>query len=75
MAYWQKQRRRFDLPEVIRRLTSDTAEAAGLLDRGVIRTGKKADLNVIDDPARQCAGRFTIAEREHSVHEHVDRAL
>ena len=48
MTYWQKERRRFDLPEVIRRLTSDTAEAAGLLDRGVIRTGKKADLNVID---------------------------
>ena len=48
MTYWQKERRRFDLPEVIRRLTSDTAEAAGLLDRGVIRAGKKADLNVID---------------------------
>ena len=31
MTYWQKQRRRFDLPEVIRRLTSDTTEAAGLL--------------------------------------------
>ena len=48
MTYWQKQRGTFSLPETIRRLTSDTAEAAGLFDRGVIRTGKKADLNVID---------------------------
>ena len=48
MTHWQKERQRFDLPEVIRRLTSDTAEAAGLLDRGVIRAGKKADMNVID---------------------------
>ena len=48
MTYWQRERQTFDLPEVIRRLTSDTAEAAGLLDRGVIRAGKKADMNVID---------------------------
>jgi N-acyl-D-aspartate/D-glutamate deacylase len=32
----------------VRRLTSDTASAAGLGDRGVIAVGKKADLNVID---------------------------
>ena len=35
-------------PELVRRLTSDTARAAGLLDRGVIAPGMKADLNVID---------------------------
>ena len=33
---------------MIRRLTSDTARAAGLHDRGVLRAGMKADLNVID---------------------------
>ncbi len=48
MTYWQKQQQAFSLGETIRRLTSDTAEAAGLLDRGLIRAGKKADLNVID---------------------------
>ncbi len=48
MTYWQKERQTFDLPEVIRRLTSDTAGLAGLLDRGAIRAGMKADLNVID---------------------------
>ncbi|MEQ9121553.1 MAG: amidohydrolase family protein, partial [Alphaproteobacteria bacterium] len=48
LSYWGKQRGRFDTAEVIRRLTSDTAHAAGLKDRGVIRPGLKADLNVID---------------------------
>ncbi len=33
---------------MIRRLASDTARAAGLHDRGVLRAGMKADVNVID---------------------------
>ena len=48
IAHWHKTKQKFDLPEVIRRLTSDTAGAMGLHDRGVIALGKKADLNVID---------------------------
>lgn len=48
MSYWGRERQRWAMPEVIRRLTSDTASAAGLGDRGVIAVGKKADLNVID---------------------------
>ena len=32
----------------IKRLTSDNANAIGLNDRGIIRTGAKADINVID---------------------------
>jgi N-acyl-D-aspartate/D-glutamate deacylase len=38
----------FPLPELVRRLTSDTARAAGLHDRGVVKPGMRADLNVID---------------------------
>ncbi len=48
MSYWGRERQRWSIPEVIRRLTSDPAGAAGLGDRGVIAIGKKADLNVID---------------------------
>ena len=48
MTYWGRERGRFEMEEVIRRLTSDTAIAAGLHDRGIIAVGKKADLNVID---------------------------
>ena len=48
MSYWGRERQRFELPEIIRRLTSDTAAAAGLGDRGKIAVGLKADLNIID---------------------------
>ncbi len=48
MTYWGRERGTFSMPEIIRRLTSDTAAAAGLHDRGIIEVGKKADLNVID---------------------------
>src|SRR3546814_21088938 len=48
LSYWGRERGRWEVPEIVRRLTSDTAGAAGLGDRGVIAVGKKADLNVID---------------------------
>ena len=48
LTYWGRERRRFPVEELVRRLTSDTANAAGLGDRGVIAPAKKADLNVID---------------------------
>ena len=48
MTYWCRERKRFALTDVIRRLTSDTASAVGLGDRGVVAVGRKADLNVID---------------------------
>jgi N-acyl-D-aspartate/D-glutamate deacylase len=38
----------FPVEELVRRLTSDTASAAGLHDRGILRAGMKADVNVID---------------------------
>ncbi|MHB1583268.1 MAG: N-acyl-D-amino-acid deacylase family protein [Acidimicrobiales bacterium] len=34
--------------EVVKWLTADTADAVGLLDRGVVAPGRRADLNVID---------------------------
>jgi N-acyl-D-aspartate/D-glutamate deacylase len=48
LTYWGRERGRFPVEELVRRLTSDTASAAGLGDRGVIAVRKKADLNVID---------------------------
>jgi N-acyl-D-aspartate/D-glutamate deacylase len=38
----------FTLPEAVRRLTSYGAELLGLRERGVVREGWHADLNVID---------------------------
>jgi N-acyl-D-aspartate/D-glutamate deacylase len=48
LNYWGRTRRRFPVEELVRRLTSDPAGAAGLGDRGVLAAGKKADVNLID---------------------------
>jgi N-acyl-D-aspartate/D-glutamate deacylase len=39
---------RFDLPYLVRQHTRDTARTVGLLDRGVLAPGYRADVNVID---------------------------
>jgi len=51
LTYWVRDAtadRRVELPDAIRMLTREPAELVGLLDRGVVRPGAKADLNVID---------------------------
>ncbi len=48
LSHWGRDEKRWDVAELIRRLTSDTAGAAGLHDRGVLAVGKKADVNIID---------------------------
>ena len=51
LTHWCRDRTRgpkLDLAEVIRGQTKDTAEAVGLLDRGVLKPGYLADVNVID---------------------------
>jgi N-acyl-D-aspartate/D-glutamate deacylase len=40
--------RRIPLPLAIRKLANEPAQALGLCDRGVLKLGHKADLNVID---------------------------
>ena len=48
LTYWVRERERWTLEEAIRRLTSDTADLFGFRDRGVLRAGAYADVNVID---------------------------
>ncbi|MDE1174264.1 MAG: amidohydrolase family protein [Parvibaculaceae bacterium] len=50
LTHWCRDRNgeRLDLATVIKAQTKDTADAVGLYDRGVIRPGYKADINVID---------------------------
>lgn len=50
LAHWGRDRPagRFELPRLVKMLTSETAAAVGLMDRGIIAIGMKADLNVID---------------------------
>jgi N-acyl-D-aspartate/D-glutamate deacylase len=50
LTHWGRDRThgRFDLGYLVKRQTADTARAVGLLDRGIIAPGMKADINVID---------------------------
>ena len=51
LTYWARDRQRgerLSLSEAIRRLTSDVADYCGMTDRGRIREGLKANINVID---------------------------
>ena len=51
LTHWGRDRvrgRKFELPFLIQRQTRSTAEAVGLLDRGLLSPGYKADVNVID---------------------------
>ncbi len=48
LSHWGRDQKRWDVTELVRRLTSDTAQAAGLHDRGTLRPGLKADVNIID---------------------------
>ncbi|MEY4607183.1 MAG: hypothetical protein RLY45_1943 [Actinomycetota bacterium] len=48
LSYWIRERQRWSIEEGIRRLTSDTADLFGILDRGRLEPGRFADVNVID---------------------------
>ena len=50
LTHWGRDRAhgRFDIGWLVRRQTRDTARTGGLLDRGRLAPGYKADLNVID---------------------------
>jgi N-acyl-D-aspartate/D-glutamate deacylase len=51
LAYWARDRKHgttYEVPFLVQRQCRGTAEAVGLLDRGLLAPGYKADLNVID---------------------------
>jgi N-acyl-D-amino-acid deacylase len=50
LQHWTRERsgQRLTIEQAIRSLTADPARTVGLLDRGVLSVGRKADLNLID---------------------------
>jgi N-acyl-D-amino-acid deacylase len=48
ISYYQKERQICSLPEMIRKMTSMPAQKIGLKDRGIIATGKAADIVIFD---------------------------
>ena len=51
LAYWVRQRQAFTLEEAIRMITMTPAATWGFNDRGLLREGMKADVNVFDPDA------------------------
>ncbi len=51
LSFWGRdvdEDRRIRLPHLVKKLSADTAAAVDLLDRGILRPGYKADVNIID---------------------------
>ncbi|MFN8026978.1 MAG: amidohydrolase family protein [Acidimicrobiia bacterium] len=48
LAHWVREREEFTLPEAVRMLTLEPARAYNFSDRGLVREGMVADLNVFD---------------------------
>jgi len=48
LSYWVREKGLFTVQEAIRKLTSEPAELFGLRDRGQVREGAFADLNVLE---------------------------
>jgi N-acyl-D-amino-acid deacylase len=55
LAQWVRKEPLFTLEQAVHRLSGRAAETLGLLDRGVLAPGKRADVNVIDlDRLAEC---------------------
>jgi N-acyl-D-aspartate/D-glutamate deacylase len=48
LSHWLRDTGHFTLPEAIEKMTSGPARVIGLEDRGVLKAGMRADVNVID---------------------------
>ena len=48
LLHWVRDRGQFTIEDAVRRMTSDTAALFGIADRGVLRVGAFADVNVLD---------------------------
>ncbi|MFM7616263.1 MAG: N-acyl-D-amino-acid deacylase family protein [Actinomycetes bacterium] len=55
LAYWGNERRRVSLEKAVRDLTAKPAAVLGLVDRGTLRVGAYADVNVFDPERIQTA--------------------
>jgi len=58
LSYWTRDRRKNNYPSIkleraVQMLTADSADYLGLRDRGRLKVGQKADINIIDYPNLQ----------------------
>jgi len=71
LGHYCRERKLFELPEAVRRMTGVPADQIGLRDRGRIAVGKKADLVVFDAAAVRDEATFDTPHRYASGIPHV----
>ncbi len=71
LAYYCRERKVFDLPTAIRKMTSMPADQMGIPDRGRIAKGKKADLVVFDSNTVKDEATFENPHRYPDGIQHV----
>ena len=74
LGHWVRDREMFSLEEGVRRLTSDTAELFGIGDRGVIRAGAYADINVFDLDALRLPLPEYVHDFPHGAGRYIQRS-
>jgi N-acyl-D-aspartate/D-glutamate deacylase len=76
LAHWGRDRTRglIDLPLLVARQCRATAEAVGLLDRGIVAPGYRADLNVVDQAAVRVRRPEMVADLPAGGHRLLQRA-
>lgn len=59
LSHWVREEKLFTIEEAVRRMTAAPARILGLADRGLLKEGMRADVNVLDPS--------TVAERQPEV--------
>jgi N-acyl-D-aspartate/D-glutamate deacylase len=74
LTYWIRERQRWSIEEAVRRLTSDTADLFGIVDRGRLEVGAFADVNVIDFDGLRLPPPTYAYDFPHGAGRYVQRA-
>ncbi len=74
LSYWCRELGAFPIEEAVRRITSDTAALFGLDDRGALRPGAPADVNVIDFDALRMPPPTFVHDLPHGAGRWVQRS-